>query len=84
MPDYKGIGPNRGLLIAEEDSLAWALEQTGIQLQNPDAPVSREFLKAFIEWFYSGNFCPVEREEGYIAEHHGTASGVGPVSGTVG
>lgn len=49
---YEGIQTNKGIIVEEEDAFDYALEQ----ITNDE-----DEKKAFIEWFFSGNW--IEREE---------------------
>mgnify|MGYP000870726140 CR=1 FL=1 len=67
---YKGIGPEQGKYIKAENALAYAMERCGIQLSAaPGNPADEdEFLQMFLEWFYSGNWIPVENDEREAAD----------------
>ncbi len=63
MKGYQGVGPMRGRFVPDAQALCYALEQTGLLIQDPAAPECAEFCAAFVEWFYSGNFYPIEKED---------------------
>lgn len=60
---YYGIGPNAGKFIPREEAEAYALEQSGISEIDESAPDAKEFKRAFVEWFYSGAWIEVKKEE---------------------
>jgi hypothetical protein len=62
---YKGIGPEQGKCIKAENALAYAMERCGIRLSAmpADQRDHDEFCQTFLEWFYSGNWMPVEDNE---------------------
>lgn len=52
MPGYRGIGPEEGTFVPEDEAIQYALERC---LHGPVDDVN-EFRKALVEWFYSGNW----------------------------
>lgn len=63
MEGYQGVGPCRGRFVPAEQALGYALEQTGLCIRDASAPENGEFCQAFVEWYYSGNYYPVESED---------------------
>lgn len=53
MRSYVGIGPEQGKRIEEDFALGYAMQRV---MQDP------EEQKAFVEWFYSGNWTKSEEE----------------------
>lgn len=51
---YAGLGEDLGTFVPEEDAYRYAMERV---------QWSEEFQKEFVEWFYSGDWVPEEREE---------------------
>ena len=52
MSGYRGIGPEAGHYVREEDAYTHALM---LCLYGPEE-IKQEFRKALVEWFYSGNW----------------------------
>lgn len=50
---YAGLAENLGIFVQEEDAFQYAMERV---------QWSEELQKEFVEWFYSGNWVPEERE----------------------
>lgn len=63
MQGYKGIGPEQGLWIPQNEALFYALARCGVQLVDPSAPEAQEFCAMLESWFFSGNFYRTEKEE---------------------
>lgn len=51
---YYGFGVNQGQFVADEESLAYVLEQCGFSVSDSDAPTHKEAIDAIKEWFFSG------------------------------
>lgn len=51
---YAGLGEDLGTFVPEEDAYRYAMERV---------QWSEELQKEFVEWFYSGDWVPEEREE---------------------
>ena len=51
---YRGIGPEKGIKVTEEDAYEYALDRC---LNGPD---HEEFKEMLVEWFFSGNFIKEE------------------------
>ncbi|EJX00155.1 hypothetical protein EVA_11740, partial [gut metagenome] len=60
---YKGIGPEQGRWIPQNEALLYALSRCGVQLVDPLAPEAQEFCTMLEDWFFSGNFYRTEKEE---------------------
>jgi hypothetical protein len=60
---YRGVGPEREKYIEAEDALAYAMERCGIRFSGERADTKEDFKKDFVEWFYSGNWIPVEQND---------------------
>ncbi len=62
---YKGMGPERGNIVPAEDALSYAMERCGIQPSTAPANSQDrdEFSRMLVEWFFSGNWAPVEKDE---------------------
>ena len=60
---YKGIGPERGRTVPVSDALSYAMERCGVRPSAaPADPRDRdEFNLMLVDWFYSGNWIPVEQ-----------------------
>jgi len=62
---YKGMTgtPEEGKIIMQDEALNYACERCGIKLTKLGYDKdSKEFRKAFVEWFFSGNFIEVKEE----------------------
>ncbi len=46
-PGYRGVGPEEGIFVAEEDAFEYALERISFD---------KDAKKELVEWFYSGNW----------------------------
>ena len=51
---YKGIGPEAGTIVEEDQAYDYALERC--------MNATPEEKKEFVEWYYSGNWDEVEEE----------------------
>jgi hypothetical protein len=60
---YEGIGPEKGKYVSSESALAYAMERCGIKFSELPGDSRKEFRCALVEWFYSGNWIPVEQDE---------------------
>ncbi len=70
---YRGIGPEQGKMIQQEDAFGYACERC---LDGTDeeqvifmemamvTATMEDFADSLVEWFYSGNWIK-EKEEGY-------------------
>jgi len=67
---YKGMGPERGNIVPAEDALSYAMERCGIRPSAaPADPQDRdEFNQMLVEWYFSGNWIPVEQDGEQEAE----------------
>ena len=63
MQGYKGIGPERGRWIPQNEALSYAFARCGVQLVDVSAPEAQEFCAMLESWFFSGNFYRTEEEE---------------------
>jgi len=52
---YVGIGPNKGVRVAGEDALEYALAACGVTVATRTA-LTGEFEAMLIDWFYSGDW----------------------------
>lgn len=59
---YVGIGPNKGVRVAGEDALGYALAACGIRVATRTA-LTEEFEAMLTEWFYSGDWMKEEQHE---------------------
>ena len=50
MKGYRGIGPEEGVFVKEEDAYQYALARC---LYGPE---KEEFREMLVHWFFSGNF----------------------------
>lgn len=57
---YKGIGPEYGKYIETENAADYAATQCGIELTGK---TTDEFLKMFVEWYFSGNWIEDDDDE---------------------
>ena len=53
--NYVGIGPNRGVRVAGEDALGYALAACGVRVATRTA-LTGEFETMLTDWFYSGDW----------------------------
>lgn len=60
---YKGIGPEAGNFVSAEDAFDYAAEECGIKVVDLLAPLSDEFHKMLVEWYFSGNWVDVSENE---------------------
>lgn len=62
---YKGVGPEHGRRIPAERALAYAMERCGIRpsAAPADQREKDDFAHMLIEWYFSGNWIPVEQAE---------------------
>lgn len=62
---YRGIGPNAGKFVPEDEALEYALEQCGVSIimADKDAPEAEEFLRMVEEWYFDGSWTFVNGEE---------------------
>lgn len=63
MTVYKGIGPERGHVVSEEEAFDYALERS----LHGTLEDQRDFKEILVEWFYSGNWIKedLDNESGY-------------------
>ena len=74
---YKGIGPESGKKVKQEDAFMYAMEQcttdpvdmqefcdyfTGVQYGKATSEELAEFRTDLVEWFYSGNWIKEEED----------------------
>ncbi len=64
---YRGIGLERGKYVEAEDALKYAMERCGIKFSGLPGDSRKEFRCALVEWFFSGNWIPVEQSDGQEA-----------------
>lgn len=57
MKVYRGIGPEEGMIVTEEEAFDYALERC---LKGTEED-QREFKKELVGWFFSGNWIDEER-----------------------
>ena len=57
MKVYRGIGPEEGTIVTEEEAIDYALERC---LKGTEED-QEEFRKELVEWFFSGNWIDEER-----------------------
>lgn len=57
MKVYRGIGPEEGTIVTEEEAFDYALERC---LKGTEED-QEEFRKEPVEWFFSGNWIDEER-----------------------
>lgn len=62
---YAGVGPERGKYIKAENALEYAMGRCGIRPSAaPADPRDRdEFNLMLVEWYFSGNWLPIEQGE---------------------
>ncbi len=67
---YRGVGPERGKYIEAEDALDYAMERCGIRPSAAPADMQDrdEFNRMLVEWYFSGNWLPMEQEDGQEVE----------------
>jgi hypothetical protein len=52
-----------GLFVPWYMAEEYALRQCGLEISNTDAPDHKEALKTLVEWYFSGPWIPIMREE---------------------
>jgi len=57
---YKGVGLEHDKYIGIDDAADYAAKQCGIKLTGK---TTDEFIKMFVEWFYSGNWIEDDDDE---------------------
>lgn len=63
MDGYQGIGIRRNEWVPMDEALNYALQKTGLSISDPAAPEHTECIRAFLDWYYSGNFYQTYKEE---------------------
>lgn len=61
---YKGIGPEQGNVVEEEQAFEYALERC----LKGSAEEQQEFKEMLVEWYYSGNWYE-EDEDGNSSKY---------------
>lgn len=56
---YRGIGPEKGILVKQEQAFWYALERC----LNGTLEEQKEFREMLEEWYFSGNWIEEEQEE---------------------
>ncbi len=56
---YRGIGPEKGILVKQEQAFQYALERC----LNGTLEEQKEFREMLEEWYFSGNWIEEEQEE---------------------
>jgi hypothetical protein len=60
---YRGIGPESGRYISPDNALPYAMKRCGICFSSLPGDFREEFTAALVEWFYSGDWLPVDTDE---------------------
>ncbi len=60
---WRGIGPNTGKFAEAEDGFGYVCEQVGIKAFDETALEADEFKEMLVEWFFSGNWIEVYKED---------------------
>jgi hypothetical protein len=60
---WRGIGPNSGKYVAAEDGFSYVRDRVGITLFDHVAPEADDFKEMLIEWYFSGNWIEVYKED---------------------
>ena len=60
---YRGLGPEKGQYVPMEDALKYAMSRCGISFSGEQADTKEDFKKDFVEWFYSGNWTGLHKDE---------------------
>lgn len=60
---WKGITLNEGKFVPADEGFAYVCEQVGITAFNYDAPDAAKFIEYTVEWYYSGNWIEVYKED---------------------
>ena len=60
---WRGIGPESGTFVPQQEAFTAACQECGIVRWNPDAQLAREFSEMLIEWYFSGNWIWEEEED---------------------
>lgn len=60
---YRGIGPEAGKYIQPGNALPYAMERCGICFATLPGDCREEFSEALVNWFYSGDWLPVDTDE---------------------
>lgn len=55
---YKGVGPEAGTIVEEDQAYQYALERC----LHGTLEEQKEFKEALVEWYYSGNWDEIEEE----------------------
>lgn len=56
MSYYEGIGPEKGIIVQEEDAFDYALDRCINGSEKDKHEFKEEFKEALPDWFFSGNF----------------------------
>lgn len=57
---YKGIGPEAGGYVPEDQALAYAMERCQIEKTDHPGDTWPEFCEMLVDWFFSGNWIAEE------------------------
>lgn len=60
---WEGITCNAGEFVAAEDGFGYVCQQVGIEQFDKTALEAEEFKAMLIEWYFSGNWIEVYKEE---------------------
>ena len=57
---YKGLGPNSGILVPDDEARGYALSQLGLA---ENTGTDQDAVDELVEWFFSGNWLHLDPEE---------------------